>query len=236
MGVVDSEAAAFSRELAALKREGCNVLVVDDPGGERAACERLLGGHDLDRHHVFLSTSVPLPDVLARHGSRDRDASRFGVVDATGSDTTRSAVAAASTSAVGPSIDASDPEWYDELDDPRDLESLFAAVRSHLDRVVAGEQGAPGELRFCLDSLDPLVDAVPEESLFRFLHLLTSTVRDARGMGHVHATAGVSDETIDAIEPLFDATVHVETRPDGATQQRWVLGDADIETGWFELA
>ncbi|WP_435098058.1 DUF7504 family protein [Halarchaeum sp. P4] len=212
------------------------MLVVNDPGGERAACERLLGGHDLDRRHVFVPTTVSVAEVLDRHGTRSRDAGRFGVVDATDASTTRSAAAAASTGTAGPTIDgASDPEWYDEVADLTDLETLFATVHEHIERVVAGDRGAPGELRFCLDSIDPFFDAVPEETLFRFVHLLTSAIRDARGMGHFHTSAGAHDVTVATLEPLFDATVYVESQPDGTVEQRWVLTESGLSTDWFEL-
>lgn len=237
MGAADTEAAAFSRELASLKREGCNVLVVNDPGGERAACERLLGGHELDRRHVFVPTTVGVADVLDRHGTRSRDPSRFGVVDATSASATRGAAAtAAPGSAAGPSptIGGGEPEWYDAVDDLTDLETLFATARAHIDRVVGDGPVAPGELRFCLDSIDPFFDAVPEEVLFRFVHLLTSAVRDARGMGHFHTSASAHHVTVSTLQPLFDATVYVDAS--GSTpEQRWVLTETGRETDWFAL-
>jgi len=239
MGAADSDAAAFSRALAALKREGCNVLVVEDSGGSTAACERLLGGHDLDRRHVFVPTTVSVADVLDRHGSRPRDPTRFGVVDASEASATRSAAAVSAPQTdvgPGPSFHANtDREWYDELDDITDLGTLVSLVREHLDRVLGDDRGTPGELRFCMDSIDPFFDAVPEDVLFRFVHLLTSAVRDTRGMGHFHTSAGAGNVAVATIEPLFDATLLVETAPDGTVEQRWHLADSDLETDWFVL-
>jgi len=235
MGAADSEAAAFSRALAALKREGCNVLVVSDPGGSEAVCERLLGGHDLDRRHVFLPTTTTVDDVVERHGDRSRDPRRFGVVDATSASATRSAAAVQPTESLGPGPTIeSDPEWYDAVDDLTDLESMLSAVRRHLDRLADAGSGAPGELRFCFDSLDPLLDAVPEDVLFRFVHLLTAAIRETGGMGHFHTSASAG-ATLETLEPLFDATLRVETAADGTVEQRWRLTDSGIETDWFAL-
>ena len=60
----DVDAQAFSTELAELKRGGCTVLVASDAPGRGAACQRLLGAPELDRSHVFLTTStdVSVPD------------------------------------------------------------------------------------------------------------------------------------------------------------------------------
>ncbi|GAD51725.1 hypotheical conserved protein [Halarchaeum acidiphilum MH1-52-1] len=237
MGAADTDSAAFSRELATLKRRGCTVLVVDDPGrGTSAACERLLGGDDLDRRHVFLTTAAPVDDLLARRSAdpHGRDPATLGVVDATSATPTRSAVADTSASAsVSADPSPRDPDWYDAVDDLDDLGELFALVEKHVQRVADGDTD-PGEFRLCLDSIDPFFDAVEEESLFRFLHLLTSTVRDVHGMGHVHTTGDPESDPVTTLEPLFDATVYVDAGTD-RVRQRWVLPDAGIETDWFPL-
>ena len=97
MGAETALAEAFSRELATLKRRGTNVLVVNDPSGSDAACERLLGGTDLDRRHVFVPTTTSVDHVLERHAPRRTDPPYFGVVDA--ATATRSAAAASGSSA-----------------------------------------------------------------------------------------------------------------------------------------
>ncbi|GGM71480.1 hypothetical protein J2752_002248 [Halarchaeum rubridurum] len=240
MGAPETESAAFSRELAALKRRGCAVLVVDDRAhGSSAACERLLGGDDLERRHVFLTTATPVDDLLGRRaaGAHDRDPATLGVVDATDAVPTRSA-AAASPSTTAPTPAASEPataarRWYDAVETLDDLAGLYALVEDHVRRV-AGDDTDPGELRFCLDALDPFLDAVDHEALFRFVHLLTSTVRDVDGMGHVHTASDPRNDPLATLEPLFDATVRVDAGPDGV-RQRWTLTDSGIETDWFPL-
>lgn len=236
---VDAE--AFSNELAALKRDGCNVLVVSDAPGRGPACERLLGAPELDRSHVFLTTSSDVSTVLDRHRPRRTDAGSFGVVDATPATGTRSA-AASSPTADGPTLDtpstADVEDWYDRVEDRTDFDALFAATKRALDRVAVDADG-PGELRFCLDGLDPLLAAVEsdqdEESLFRFIHLLSSAVRQVDGMGHFHASASVDDDHLATVEPLFDATLSIETTASGAVRQRWRLHESGRVTDWFEF-
>jgi hypothetical protein len=230
----DVDAQAFSTELAELKRGGCTVLVASDAPGRDTACERLLGAPELDRSHVFLSTSTDVSTVLDRHEPRRTDPESCGGGDATPD--TRSAAAATSAAPTGPT--ATD-DWYVRGPDRTDFDELYAATRDALDRVAAGAD-APGEVRLCLDGLDPLLDAVEagdatEAELFRFLHLLGGAVRDVDGMGHVHVSEAVGTDVLGTFEPLFDATVEIETTATGGARQRWRLHDSGRETGWFRL-
>lgn len=230
MGAETAHAEAFSQELAALKRRGTNVLVVNDPNGSDAACERLLGGSDLDRRHVYVPTTTSVGHVLERHEPRRTDPAYFGVVDATTA--TRSATGAVSPGAATPDLDAGSA-WYSSVDDLGDADDLFRAIDAHVTRVAA-HADSPSEVRVCIDSLDPLFDALPEDTLFHFLHAVTSRVREERGMGHAHIAAGVDPEAIATIEPLFDATIFVERTEDGI-RQRWHLHESDLVTDWFAL-
>jgi hypothetical protein len=238
-----ADAEAFSNELASLKRGGCNVLVVSDAAGRDPACERLLGAPELDRRHVFLTTSTPVSSVLDRYSPRRTDSSSLGIVDATPGHETRSAAAASAPLDEGtsPSIDSSTQaaDWYDSVDSLTDYDALFHASRNALERVSDGVDG-PGEVRFCLDGLDALLEAgereeVAEESLFTFLHLLASTVRDTDGMGHFHVSEQVGEDRLGTFEPLFDATLHIDTSETGAPRQRWELHESGRVTDWFEF-
>jgi hypothetical protein len=234
----DVDAEAFSNELAALKRGGCTVLVTSDAPGRSAACERLLGAPELDRSHVFLAASSSVSAVRNRHQPRRTDADSFAVVDATPA--TRSAAAAsASTSPTnGPAAPTND-DWLVDVDDPTDFHALYEATRDALVRVADGAD-APGETRLCVDGLDPLLETVAagdatEEELFRLLHMLTGAVRDVNGMGHVHVSEAVDESVLGTFEPLFDATVEIETTATGGTRQRWTLHESGRETDWFRL-
>lgn len=228
----ESDAAAFSRQLASLKRQGCNVLVVNDPQAADQICERLLGGHDLERRHLFLPTTTPVDEVLDRHRPRRTDPGALGVLDATDASMARSVTMETET---GPGVETSaGSEWYEAVDDLSDLEALSESFLDHLERIEPTNP-APGEVRFCLDSIDPFFDAVGEEELFRFVHLLTSEIRERKGMGHVHATATIGDPVLATLEPLFDATIYVDVGPEGHAKQRWRLHEADLLTDWFAL-
>ncbi|MFC3478446.1 DUF7504 family protein [Halobacterium litoreum] len=234
-GRIDAE--AFSNELAELKRGGCNVLVRSDARGRDPACERLLGAPELDRHHVFLTTASDVDTVLDRHRPRRTDAGSFAVVDAT-PDTRSVASATPSTAGPTPTPFQTDDDWYEGVDSLTDYETLFDATDRALDRVAAGADG-PGEVRLCLDGLDPFLDAAgddaSEERLFRFLHLLTGAVRDVNGMGHAHVSANVDDDVLATFEPLFDATLTIEAAGAGAARQRWRLHDSGRVTDWFQF-
>ena len=230
------DAQAFSTELAELKRGGCTVLVASDAPGRGDACQRLLGAPELDRSHVFLTTSTDVSEVLDRHRPRRTDSGSFAVVDATPDTRSTAAAGGAATPAPGPSPG---DDWYARVPDRTDFDELYATTRNALDRVAAGAD-APGEVRLCLDGLDPLLEAVAagdaaEEELFRFVHLLAGAVRDVDGMGHVHVSETVGDGHLGTFEPLFDATVDIETATTGDARQRWRLHDSGRETGWFRL-
>ncbi|WP_089668449.1 DUF7504 family protein [Halobacterium jilantaiense] len=230
----DVDAQAFSTELAELKRGGCTVLVASDAPGRSAACQRLLGAPELDRSHVFLTTSADVSEILDRHRPRRTDPGSFAVVDATPD--TRSAAAASAATTPQP---AAGDDWYARVSDQTDFDDLYATTRDALDRV-ASDADAPSEVRLCLDGLDPLLEAVEagdasEEGLFRLLHLLSGAVRDVDGMGHVHVSETVGDGRLGTFEPLFDATVDIETTATGDARQRWRLHDSGRETGWFQL-
>lgn len=231
MGAETERVEAFSRELASLKREGCNVLVVNDPNGTDAACERLLGGSDLDRRHVFVPTTTSVSHVLDRHEPRRTDPAYFGVVDA--STATRNAVQAMPGPGQAAEIDAGSA-WYSRVEDLGDADALYRRIDEHLTRV-SEDAETPSEVRLCIDSLDPFFDAMPEETLFQFLHAVTSRVRRERGLGHCHIAAGVDPDAVATIEPLFDATIHVESTDDDTIRQRWQLHESGYVTDWFVL-
>lgn len=231
MGAETTTAETFSQELATLKRKGCNVLVVNDPGGSDAACERLLGGSDLDRRHVIVPTTTSVSHVLERHEPRRTDPAYFGVVDA--STATRNATQSVPSPDSGLTVDAGSA-WYTKAEDLSDADTLYRQIDEHVTRVSA-DADAPSEVRLCIESLDPFFDVMPEATLFRFIHAVTSRVRAERGLGHYHIAADVDPAAIATIEPLFDATIYVEMADDGTVRQRWQLHDSGQITDWFVL-
>jgi hypothetical protein len=222
---------ALARELRALKRRGCNLLVVNDASTVAPSCRRLLGTPALDRRYVFLPTTASVADVLSRCSATDPepDPARVGVVDASTATRTRSA-------ARPPDLAARpDPTevWYSRVENLADLPRLLELAADHLRRVAPRDPG-PGDVRFCLESLDPLVDELDRRQLFRLVHALTGSVRSVRGMGHFHVTRATYASDLDALAPLFDAAVSVEAGDDGP-RHRWRLHESGYETDWLPL-
>lgn len=218
--------AALERELRALKRRGCNVLVVSDAAADADACGRLLGAPHLDRRYVFLPTTASVGDVLARCPTDDPD--RLGVVDAATAARTRSTAAREASGALGPRDD-----WRSQVDDLDDCARIVDLVAVHLDRVAPDDPG-PGDVRFCLDALGPFFDALDGDRRFRLVHALAGSVRSVRGMGHFHVAGGVDERDRRTLEPAFDATVRVESSDDGH-RHRWRLHDSGLTTDWLPL-
>lgn len=222
------ETTGFARQLAALKQRGCTVLVESDAGCGPAVCEALLGSPGLDRRHVFVPTTASVADVLARRDETGRDPDRLGVVDASGA--ARGGVAVASP---GPAAIDRDAAWYSRVETLSDLSMLLMDVEIQLSRVAPADPG-PGEVRFCLDSLDPFVDAVDRSALFRFLHVLAGLVRGAGAVGHVHVAPGTLTDVSD-LRPVFDAHLEARMEADGSCRQRWTLHESGVETDWLPV-
>jgi hypothetical protein len=216
MGVgTEGDTVTFTRTLAALKREGSNVLVTGDDAGDahRAACENLFGERVMDRRRAVVSAGRG--DATERSHDPD-DARRIEYRAAT-----RSAAAATGDVDPVPGVE-------------HDLTSLGNAIADAIDeadRTV--ESLAPAQFRLCVDSLGPLLEAHDEPAVFRFLHAVTGDVRVVDGMGHYHLSMPPDADTVRTLEPLFDAVV--ELRADGEPRQRWRLVDEDAETEWLPL-
>lgn len=216
MGVeIEGDTVIFTRTLAALRREGSNVLVAGDDAGDahRAACEKLFGEPLIDRRRTVVSV-VRGDSTECSHDPGDARRIEYRTI-------TRSA-----TTATGDSGSVLTVE--------RDLTSLGKAVADAIDeadRTVGGLTAA--QFRLCVDSLGPLLEAHDERPVFRFLHAVTGDVRAVDGMGHYHLSMSPDADAAQTLEPLFDAVV--ELRDDGEPQQRWRLVDEDAETEWLPL-
>lgn len=229
---------AFGTELERLKQRGVSLLVLGDAGSSHGICDHLLGDDTEVRRRLFVS---------AGRGDRPDerpppDPSRLGIVEVAADQTRSSSKSASRPTSPGDLPDPDRPEaagpaesagWYSCLATFDDLPGLARHVNRHLRRFEAHDP-APSEIRLCFDSLDPFVDAVEMRDLFRFLHVLTTRLRAANAMGHVHLSAAADPVTIGTLWPLFDATVEVETTADGP-RQRWTLREAGLRTDWLPL-
>lgn len=228
-GTDAAEAAAFTRALAALKRRGSNLLLVGAAGEPQlAACSHLLGDAVEPRRRLFVFTDAGdgigsrLPESARRRDAvtviRRRSLTR-GATEANGTTT---------------EADGAMPVPERTVEDDR-LAALGDAIVDAIvefDEVTAGL--APAELRVCVDSLRPLLSDHSEETLFRFLHVLTGEIRRVNGMGHFHLPIERDERPVRLLSPLFDAVVEVEGS-DGGMKQRWHLRDGDLTTDWLDL-
>lgn len=221
-------AGQFGRRLADLKRNGCNVLLVGADALD-AGCERLLGESSAGpRYRLFVTTDAGPSTARARlagvQSGPYRDPATVVGWRAGGRD-------------AGRADDRGDDERAlrvtpVESDDLGDLaRAVEAAVESF--EAEAGDL-SPAELRLCLDSLTPLVEAYDERDVRRFLLGLVETVERVAGMGHYHLSDGYDSEAVAAVEPLFDAVIELR-RVESRVEQRWHLPDENVTTRWLAL-
>lgn len=238
-----SEAVArFEQRLADLKRNGCNVLLVGTDATD-AACERLLGESSAGpRYRLFVTTdarpdaaraklaavqSGPYADpaaVVSWHADV-----RGSVAGENAPCTRAGGSAGAATGGPGDSTIRAISVESDDLSELRD--HVEDAVASFEDE--SGDL-SPGELRLCFDSMKPLVVDYDDRTVDRFLADLTGIVESAGGMAHYHLPADYGSETVEGIEPMFDAAVELR-RSKARVEQRWHLSDPDFSTGWLPL-
>ena len=207
-------------ELGSLRESGCTMLVVGDVPGEvsRRACADFCGGpeHELVAvqtgggcacDHEALTES---PTHTVRWADHARGtAATDGAVQFAGGEGRAGTVTEVET-----------------------LAELGAATVTAVDRVATDTE--PGELRVCVDSLGPLVEASSERSAFKLLHQLNAAVREARGLGHVHLPMVRDAERVTVLSALFDVTVELDLFG-GEPRQRWYLHEAGIVSDWLPI-
>lgn len=221
--VDDRDAAGLARSLAAMKRRGCWLLVAgraaDSEHGH--ACRRLLGDDGRPRRRVLVET--------AGDGCADTPAGVGSVaarIEVAGGQVRRTATAAPDPPAApgGPAVCV-----------PRtDLDGLADACREQVTAVERSGDLSPAELRLCVDSLVPLVEANGLAAVASLVESVGDRVRAARGMGHVHLPVARDGDPVEELAPAFDAVVGVRSRA-GRVEHRWHVRDADVTSGWLEL-
>lgn len=206
--------ATFARTLGTLKQEGSNILLVgaETTGAHRTACRRLLGGPEREsRYRLFVTGGSDGCGC-----SDDPTADRVQTVDYASGE--REAESGAETDEEQPSLGALGIDIVETIDEFADTADGFG----------------PSELRVCVDSLVPLLQEYDSEAVFRLLHVTTSRVDQARGMGHYHLPLSPDHDAVNLLEPMFDAIVTVRSRK-GTDEHQWYLRDADTTTDWLEL-
>lgn len=152
------------------------------------------------------------------------------------------------TTANIPAEDQSDSLDESEEDSARDFEDLSAVTIETVDGTIEAfvdvieatiediqkRQPDPTELRFCFDSLRPLLEKHGVDGTRSILEPICERVTAVSGIGHYSFPIERDSEQVRALEPLFDATI--EVRIDGGEPaQRWHLQRSNYTTEWFRL-
>ncbi|MWV40619.1 hypothetical protein [Natrialba sp. INN-245] len=211
LGERGGERATFAQTLNTLKHTGSNLLLVGSGGtAHDTACRRLRGeSQGESRYRVFVTD-----DVRCCYHDHDEGDVSTAIVEYSG---TRS----------GGRDDGGSSD-----------EALGRLVRNVVDAVEEFEDEAggfePSELRVCVDSLVPLLQQYDTEDVFRFVHVTTARIEQARGMGHYHLPVSRDHDAVSLLEPMFDAVVSLRTRDD-VHEQQWHLRDRGTPTDWIQL-
>ncbi|TYT61581.1 DUF7504 family protein [Natrialba swarupiae] len=211
LGERGGERTTFAQTLNTLKHTGSNLLLVGRGGGAHGtACRRLRGeSRGESRYRVFVTD-----DARCCYHDHEAEDVTTAIVEYSGP--------SSSDSGVG---DGSE-------------EALCQLVTDVIDTVEEFEDEAdgfePSELRVCVDSLVPLLQQYDTEDVFRFVHVTTARIEQARGMGHYHLPVSRDHDAISLLEPMFDAVVSLRTR-ENVHEQQWHLRDQGTTTDWIQL-
>ena len=240
----------FGERLQELKSRGCAVLVVGAVPSDVhvGLCRRMLGGRtDPPRQRllVFTNGTVAMGSRVPGAGSAagpgfgggTSPGPNAGVGAGNGASRVEgethvitTATARSTASVVGadrnvPVVDLAEPS----------LAELGAAISEVFEGIERrNEPLEPAQLRFCLDSLSPLLDAHDEAAVFQFLVVLTGYVRAMDGMGHFHLPLPRQTYAARLVAPLFDAVVELRVGV-GEPEHRWHLRDDGITSQWLPL-
>ena len=231
-----SEAAAgFRHRLADLKRNGANVLLVGTEALD-ACCERLLGEPEAGpRYRLFVTTDVDRSVARRKFRAAGPNEEDLAAIV----DWSPDADTPAATDTRGDSVGAAQPDdgrlFATTTVESDDLRELGVGIERTVGRLETAADGmSPAELRLCFDSVTPLLTDYERRDVRRFLLGLTETVEQVNGMAHYHLPERYESETVESIEPLFDAVVEVRSG-DRGRQQRWHLTEPAIDTDWLPL-
>ncbi|ARS88715.1 DUF7504 family protein [Natrarchaeobaculum aegyptiacum] len=216
----DRGAVRVVQTLDALKRTGSNILLVGSSvtGAHEMACRRLCGHADADRRYRLVVTDERRPMASCDHDDRGN---------------VRSIIYDAPETTAAPTAERDPAERSSRSPDP--LEALGLEVIDAIDAIESEADGlGPSELRVCVDSLATLFQEHDTESVFRLVHVVSSRIEQAGGMGHYHLPVAADHEAVRLLEPMFDATVELRGER-GGYEQRWSLDDRGLETDWVPL-
>lgn len=182
-------------------RPGTNLLVTGPPvtGKRRLAREVLQRGMDDGQGAIVITMRDPAERVqrLFDDASNGNDENRIGIVDAV-------------TEHVGRS--QTEAEMIRYASSPSDMTEMGIKFAEFIEYFHC-ERGTPRN-RVMVDSITTLLQYSPLQTVFRFLHAVTTRVVEVEAVGVFVVESTVHDgETMNTICELFDGVV--ETDPDG---------------------
>ncbi len=186
---------------------GTNLLVAGAPlsGKRRLALSGLAEGATQDEGSVLITVRDTAEVILEefRRQLADPETARVGVVDCI-------------TNHQGRSESNTDRVRY--ASSPTDLTGIGIEFSELLEEF---HGRGTGRTRVALDSLSPLLIYSDLQTVFRFLHVLTSRIEDADAVGiHTIESTAHDAETINTLKQLFDGVVELEGGPESEPSVR----------------
>jgi len=186
---------------------GTNLLVAGAPlsGKRRLALSALSEGAARDEGSVLITVRDTAEVILEefRRQLAAPEAARVGVVDCI-------------TNHQGRSESNTDRVRY--ASSPTDLTGIGIEFSELLEEFHGRE---PRRTRVALDSLSPLLIYSDLQTVFRFLHVLTSRIEDVDAVGiHTIESTAHDAETINTLKQLFDGVVELEGGPESEPSVR----------------
>jgi hypothetical protein len=225
----DDKAVSFAHALATLKEQGSALLVVGSVPEDMyaSASTRMLGDPTVDepRRRLVVGTRSDCQSAhrkLRSTGPLTPDFARL---------VTRNS-AARSTAADAATDTGTLPKTHVVEGGLAELGTTISTVVEEFD--LYADDLEPAEFRMAFDCLSTLLAAYDREAVFRFLHVLTTQVRRARGLAHFRLPREPTTEVVHLLSPLFDATIQL--RIDGSQlKQQWRFRDRDLVSDWLPL-
>lgn len=210
--------------LARIKQLGGNLLVVGAVPDSviDAASVPLLGEMAHDRTRLFALHDRSIATARSRLAMANGMGSNAHVVDYhTGA---RSA---------GTESTMSDTLTVERVDG--DIGEFRSRIVETIDKLDESHGGfSPAELRFCFDTLRPLVENHDDAEVDAFLGPICERIKDVAGMAHYVLPIERDSPQVTAIAHKFDAIIELRAGESGP-EQRWYLRETNHTTEWFDL-
>ena len=175
---------------------GTSLLVTGASAASESAFIDILAGGSSGEATIVITTNRPASWVASRFRERAPESTAgLGIVDATGQDSP---------------VEADVP--VEQIGSPGDLTGIsleFAKLARRFEQA-----GAGGRIRVGLTSISTLLMYAEIQTVFRFLHVVTSRIQSTGLFGVFALDPGIpDDQTVNTVRAVFDA----EARVDGET-------------------